>query len=373
MIFVTNTKPLQDALNLGVVSGNVSKFYQKSCLAQLTCTRTELRINLEALFINSEISVKGIGDSDDCVSTLVDASLLKQLVNTFDAARTSIEYVEGGVVIRSGSSKFTLPQMMDSDEIELTRPNTYLDDKVACELDKSAWKFVKDHQMYAIGMGYINIVYNHVWVSEAGDVLVSDYDNSIFTHSCSSNLGKTCLISDTIVNLFNSVPENTKLYRDNDTDTYILNVVTDSYTYFAQFTPRVEDSDGVGNYNSDIILSKMDKPADSIILNIAALKKFLDQANLLSTNTEDVVTIDVSSGEVCVSDKNSECKFAVSGKADPYSVDFKTTLLVSLISHLDGETVSVAPVYNEGDESSQAEGMVFWTDKLVCLLGGTDS
>jgi hypothetical protein len=57
--FTVSTKPLSNALDLGVINANISKYYQTSCLAQITCNKHDLRINLEASFIRTELHPKG--------------------------------------------------------------------------------------------------------------------------------------------------------------------------------------------------------------------------------------------------------------------------------------------------------------------------
>ena len=121
MKFTVSTKPLQDGLSLGVIKSNVSKFYQKSCLAQITADKHTLTINLEAASITSELLFKGVGEGEDKVTTFVDCLMLKDLVSTLDNNTTILEFVDGGVILISGKSKFTLPQMIDESDLEIGR------------------------------------------------------------------------------------------------------------------------------------------------------------------------------------------------------------------------------------------------------------
>ena len=55
MRFTVNTKPLQDVLDLVVVQGNISKFYQKSTILQISVDdKKRLQFNSEADSVISE-------------------------------------------------------------------------------------------------------------------------------------------------------------------------------------------------------------------------------------------------------------------------------------------------------------------------------
>ena len=76
MKFTCSTKPLQSALKLGVIKSNISKFYQKSCLAKVTCSKDTLRVNLEASRIMTQLTLHGSGDEDGPVGIFVDCQKL---------------------------------------------------------------------------------------------------------------------------------------------------------------------------------------------------------------------------------------------------------------------------------------------------------
>lgn len=372
MRFTVSTKPLIDALNLGVVNANVSKFYQKSCLAQITATRRELKINLEAKSIYSELVLKGSGDEDTECIAFVDCLTLKQLVNTFEANVTTIEFVEGGIVLHSGKSTFTLPKMVEGDDVQLKKPYKLDSGAPAISIDQSDWKFIKDYQMYAIAMSFIHPVYTRVWVGENGDVMVGDYDNSIFTHSKKNKLGKTCLLSDTIVNLFNSLPEGATI--KNFGDSYIINVKTDSFEYMAEFCPDYETDDAIGSYNSDIILGTMEKNEETaVVIKPSVINKFLNQAKLISSNSEDTINFIVEGSEVILRDKNIDCKVSLEKEAPRgYRVLFKTDLLKSAISNFDEDDIKVCPIIYEEDDVVEVSGVVMWTKNMTTVIAGAE-
>lgn len=366
MKFTVSTKPLQDGLNLGIVNANVSKFYRKSCLAQVTATKSTLTVNLEAASILSEIKLRGSGDEDTQAMIFVDSLLLKQLVSTFDTGTITLEFVEGGLILHSGKSKFTLPKIIDVD-MQLNTPTSDFNGSNLIPIDKTDWKFVKDFQMYAIAMSFVHPVYTMVWVGESGDVIVGDFDNSLFTYSKKSKLGSTCLLSDTIINLFNSLPEGAQLAKAGKS--YVITVTTDSFSYTSEFTPKYEEDEGVGSYNSSIILSMM-KPSEACHkLSAAAVNKILGQVALISSGAEDAIKFSISDNVLSLVDKNVDGKIAATGSDVPaYELDFKTALLKSVFSNYADEEVNVCPMSRD----DEIVGIIVWNDKLTTVLAGVD-
>lgn len=371
MIFTTNTKPLSDALALGVINSNVNKFYSRSCIAQIRARGNDLTLNLEAAFIKTEIRLKGNADNHDVEGlAMVDCLLLKQLVSTFESSTVQIEFVEGGIVLKSGASKFTLSSIVDADDIELDKPSIPEYSAESIDIDKSDWRFIKDNQMYAIAMSFIHPVYTRVWIGDQGDVLVGDMDNSIFTHSKKNKLGTTCLLSDTIINLFNSLPEGAKLVKGNNR-AYVISIKTDAFDMLCEFKPQYEDEEEVGSYSSDIILDMMNHPEDSVEVSTVSINKYLSQATILSTNSDDTVKFiyDYDNPEqVILKDKNSSVNIPCKGTILPVDITFKTSLLRSAISNYSDETLKISP-YISDDE---VVGILIWSKDLTTVLAGVE-
>ena len=364
MKFTLSTKPLADALDLGVIPGNISKYYRLSCLAQVTADKHELRINLEANNVSTELLLKGQGDSDEVVTGFVDCLVLKQLVGTFEAATTTIEYTTGGLVLHSGSSKFNLPYLAESSDGELKRPALAPAGATTIPVDLSDWKFIKDYQMYALALSFVHPIYTNVWIGEAGNVIVGDFDNSIFTFSKKSKLGRTCLLPETIINLFNSLPEGAKITAL-DTS-YRVDVKTDGYEYASEFTPKYEDDGAVGNYAAQPIMDSVVKDeANTFKLAVAPITKALNQAALLSSGSSNKVNFAISGQEVRVYDDNIDCKVKFEGTCQEFDIAVWSDLFKSIISHVDTETVTMCPVTLEGEVS----GLVVWTDNLTVMVG----
>lgn len=370
MEFTCNTKPLSDGLSLGVINQNVSKFYKKSCLAQVSVADSStLKVNLEAASLKTEISVKGHAEGSPSTPIFVDSLLFKQLMSTLDSNTVTLSLEESGLKIVSGKSKFTLPKMVETSDLELSAPD--MPESIVSsfdKVDKEGWKFIKEHQMYAIAMSFVTPVYTKVWVGESGDVLVGDFDNSLFTHSKKGNLRSTCLVSDTIVNLFNSVPDDAKIKKASDTE-YIIYFETDAMTYVSEFTTQLESDESVGSYNSEIILSMMTKDADNCIkVDPSKISKLLNQAVLLS-EADDGITVTIDNNIFTL--KNDKVDGKVEGSASKeikFSLDFNIESLKSVVSNYGDSEVFVTPIYQD-DESA---GLLFWNKDLCTLISGSE-
>ena len=174
MIFTTNTKPLNDALALGIINANITNLDKRSGIVQLTATTDKLQINVETSRIRTQIEVLGSGDGD--YSTIVvSSSTLKQLMSTITSPTVSLEFSESGLSIMVGKSKFNLPKMIDISEMSLNAPEipeNYMDNAV--DVDKSTWKYVKENQMYAVATSFSHPVYCNVFLGGESGVLVGD-------------------------------------------------------------------------------------------------------------------------------------------------------------------------------------------------------
>ena len=368
MKFTLSTKPFSDALNLGVIPGNISKYFRVSCLAQLTASRNELRVNLQAAGICTEMLLKGQGDSDETVTAFVDCLTLKQIVGTFDASTTTVEFVEGGVALHSGASKCTLAELADSDDGELQRPKLPDDTATKVSIDMSDWKFIKDHQMYAIGLSFAHPIYTKVWVGEDGDVVVGDFDNSLFTFSKKNKLGKTCLLTDTIINLFTSLPEGASITPVDQS--YRVDVKTDGFEYAAELTPQYEDDGDVGQYKADAFIETAQRDTSNCFkMPVAPLSKFLSQADILSSGTNNKVDLILEGDTLEVKDDNVNVKFKVEGNCPNLTVPLDLEQFGPIISHVDAESVTVSPIYEEDNEVA---GLVIWTSDLTVVVGAKD-
>ena len=358
-MITVNTKPLLTALNLAVVNSNVSKYYKKSGIAQITVEPRQLKLNFEAENVISEVSIAGVSTSAETQVVMVDNLLLKQLISTFSSATIVLDVQPDALVITSGKSRFTLPRI-DTDGLTLNTPDV-ITSNTSLDVDKDAWRFIKDNQMYAISMSFEHPVYRKVWVSESGDTLVGDFDTCLFTHSTKSNLGYTCLLSDTIINRLNSLPEGAKMYWNDGS--YIISLITDSFKYTAQFSPRLEADEG--SYNSEIILGSLNHPDNCFAVAAAQVNQILGQALLLSTNTEDTIWLKVSNNEMTLQDNNMKGTIDIDFDGE-FELEFKTDSLKSVISSYGDVDIRIGPSILD----DEVVGIIVWDDDLTTTLAG---
>ena len=366
MRFIANTKPIVDGLDLGIIQSNITKFYQKSCIVELTIEHDSLRVNTEASSIKSELIFKGSVSGEGQSHVFVDSLLFKNLMKTIESDTVDLELKDDGLTIYSGKSKFNLPQVISGDDLELARPTLYQYDDKILDVDKSGWEFIQDNQMYAIAMSFIHPVYTNVWLGEDGDVIVGDFDNSIFTHSAKVELGSTCLITDTIVNLLNTIPEDAKIIKLGRN--YEIYVETDPFSYLCEFSPKYEDDEGIGDYNSGIILDLFNHTEDGIKINTASISKYIAQAELFTTKNDDTITVDVSGDTFTLINENVNCKIPIENPFGEFSIIFQIGFLKDAISHMDKEDIFISPLMQD----DEIVGMIMWTEEMEVVLAGAD-
>lgn len=364
MKFISNTKPISDGLDIVIISSNITKFYQKSCIVELTIEENALRINTEVASIKSEIIFKGNSSDEGSNHIFVDSLLFKNLIKTLETDTIEFEIKNDSLSIYSGKSKFNLPQVVADNEMSLARPQRIDYSTDVSEIDQNGWNFIKNQQMYAIAMSFIHPVYTNVWLSNSGDAIVGDFDNSIFTHSNKVNLDSTCLITDTIVNLLTTLPEDSKIYKVDKN--YELKVDTDPYNYLCEFVPKYEEDEGVGNYNSEIILSLFDHSLGEIDIDAEKLLKYISQAELFIN--DDILEMHVTSDEFSLTNEHIDCKLSIDNNCGEFDLKFKIPLLKDMLLHLNSDKIKVCP-FKQGDTTV---GIIAWTDEVEAVLAGCE-
>lgn len=367
MKFTLNTKPLSNAINLGVINSNVSNFNRRSGVVQLTATKKELIINIQSNMIVTKIILNGSGDSDVPQILFVDALLLKQLLNTLESNIITLNFEEGGLIIKAGNSEFTLPNMVDGAEFRLDEPVAPISENPKSKIEQMKWSFIKDKQMFAVSTAFIHPVYTKLWVGNQGDVLAGDFDISLFTHSTKSNLNNQCLLSDTIVNLLTSLPENALISRvEND---YVIEFKSETFSYLTQISPIYESDPDVGSYESDIILSILQHPKDFAKIDNIKLSKLLSQASLLATGTDTTIDFILKGNKLTVKNNNVEGVIELTGSAlIDFQLTFKLDTLRKIFNNYDTETLNFAPVIAE----DEVTGIIIWEDDLTTVLAGVE-
>ena len=378
MKFVVSTKPLKNVTNLGIIKANISKFYYRSNVVQIAANRDTLTINIEAAGIKSRMILKGSGDEDTAVSTIVDCLVFKNLIDSIDTDVLSLEFIPGGgITVRAGSSKFALPQLLDTKEVQLEEPIDEYTGSEAVTIKPGDWQFIKDHQMYAIAAKEDHPVYKNVWVGKDVGTLVGDYDRGLFTFAKRGNFDTSCLFPPTLINLFSSIPEGStvsKLGRN-----YILRISTDSYSMLTEFTPKYEDDEAVGSYNSDIFLGMLVHPESYITVDAGPIAKFINQTSILKqTEADRLIEFTVDKGQLTLAKKVSSCSMAVN-TSDTYTIKFATDLFKNVISNFDSDRINIAPMSRiepagpDGRPIKRTTGCLFWTDNLTAMLSGENS
>lgn len=364
MKFTVNTKSLKNATDLGIIKANISKYYYKSNVVQITATTDTLKINVEASGIKTKMVLGGSGDEDTVSSIIVDCSIFKSLIDSIDTDILSIEFIAGGIYIHAGTSKFSIPQMLDVNDVQLEEPSDDYDITSTSTIVPADWQFIKDHQMYAIATKESHPVYKNVWVGQDKDVIVGDYDSSLFTYSKRGKFDTTCLFPASLINLFTSIPEGSTVSKIGKS--YILNITTDNYSIITEFLPKYEDDESVGSYNSAMILNMLAHPEQFITLDIAPLTKFINQTAILAQSEMDkVFDFILKDGELTLSNTTSSYSMQVDS-SENYTVKFSSDLFKRVLSNFDSDKINIAPMYR-GDMTI---GCIFWTDNLTTLLAG---
>lgn len=368
MKFTCNTKPLSDALDLGIINANVSNYHKKSNIVQLSILDNSLKINIETASIRTQVVLRGNTEGDGVTKIFVGSLILKQLVSSIESSTVTLDITGDSLVIASGKSRFTLPKLIDADEMDLETPSEASESAQWLDIDKNSWKFIKDNQLFALAISFIHPIYTRVWVGAEGDVLVGDFDNSLFTHSKVSKLGNTCLLSDTVINLLTSLPDGSKIAKASDNRNYLISANTDSYSYLSEFTPFYEADEGVGSYNSQTFLGVMTSNVPGIQCKASAIGKFLSQAELLSTSTDDVINLTVDANKVSLHDKNVNCSIDVAGQSETYTLQFKLATLKKIITNYGDADITIKPISNEGE----IRGILVEDNTLTTMLAGVE-
>lgn len=368
MKFTCSTKPLKAAIELGIIKSNISQFVSRSRVVKLTATESSLKINIEASRIATELTLHGSGDEVGPVSVILDSVTFRNLVTTFDADVTTIEFVTGGVILHSGKSKFKLSQMSDDADAAFgvpTNPASFTQEYVPTIIDTDSWKFIRDHQLFALATELRHPIYTRVWVGAEGDVLVGDVDKGIFTHSKKGALADTCLLLSTIVNLFAALPEGAELIKL--PSSYLIHLTTDGYDYLTEFTPEYESDEGVGDYHHEVIFYALTPSNDGVLVTTAELRKFLSQTSLLATLPDSPVSMSISDKCITIEENKGKKEILTETEVDsPWSCTFRSNDLRQVLSRFDA-SVKIAPKFDE-ETSAIVDGVVFSDDTMSVVL-----
>ena len=371
MKFTVNTKSLKNAIGLGIIKANISNYYYRSNVVQLTATKDQLKLNIQASGIKTRMLLSGSGDEDVVSTIIVDCSTFKSLIDSIDNDVLTIEFIPGGIYVHAGTSKFAISQLLDANDVQLEEPMEEYTATSTITIKPTDWQFVKDHQMYAIATKGTHPVYENAWVGTEGDVIIGDFDLSMFTYSKRGGFDTTCLLPTSLINLFTSIPEGSTVSKVDRN--YILNIETDSYSMVTEFTPKYEDDESVGSYNSAIILNMLKHAESFITVDVAAITRYINQTSIVSKSDLDkVFDFTVNGEELTLSNATSSYSMQIiATNTEQYTVKFNSELIKKVLSNFDSDKVNIAPMTRElPDGTKRTIGCIFWTDSLTTVLAG---
>ena len=367
MKFVVSTKPLKNATALGIIKSNITKLYYRSGLIQIKMNETTLILNIEAASIKTMMQLSGSGSGEGDNAIIVDCTVFKKLIDSIDADVITLSIENASLMISAGTSRFTLPQILDVNEVQLSEPIAEYSNADEITINSADWKFVSEHQTFALA-NYDKTnypVYTNIWVGPDHDVLTGDFELSLFTHSKKGNFDSSCLLPVSLINLFATIPEGSKIIKVDRN--YLINISTDAYDIITEFAPKYEDDPAVGSYNSNIFFGVLAKPENNFTISIAPIIKFINQISLLSLGEFDkVITFAVKDNVLTVSNNSNEYSMDIEC-SENYVINFKLDYLKSVLSNFDTDTINVGNVVRDG----KTIGCNFWSDNLTILLAGT--
>ena len=373
MKFSLNVAPLKDAMNLGIINSYISKLFEKSTVFELTVEGYVLRLNTQATALLSESTILGNNEDNGTASAIVDCVLFKSLISSIDGNEVTLDFQDTVLVVQSGRSKFNVPKLLnDEDGANLDRPvsEEELSSKFCGELHPEYWKYIQDHQLYAVAMSQIHKVYTRVWVSGDKGVLTGDPVNSLFTYQPTSDLDSSCLVSSTIVNLLAALEEGTKLYHVNST-TYAVVMDVDSFTFCSQFTVDLEDENGIGVYDSDMIFDMvLDETQKELPVSKSKMYANVKQASLFASASNPYVSIKTDSRGLVLVNDNVNCRICKEVSDIDYEVTFTVSDLDSVISHMNEDDMTVSPIVKGND--NEVFGLRFKSGDVIALIGGVE-
>lgn len=368
MKFTSNTKPLQDVLDLVVVQGNISKFYAKSTILQLSAdSKGQLKLNTEADCVISQATLKGNVDKIEDKVLFVDAVLFKQLISTLDSATVSLDFGEDLITVYAGKSKFTVPNLLSAADMALQTPSEPGGEQ--CELKQELWKAVKNKQMYALSDNFVKLVYTFVY-NGTKEIIVGDYTNSLFTRTMKVGLPSQCLLPATIVSVILGVDDKAKIYHIDRSFVLVSN--TDAYEFVAELKPKYETAPEIGSYNADAIDELFTAAgADGLTVPAARIKNLLSQTSLLSEGDSPTIKITASGSNLKLMSDNvdGDVEGKPIGNPVSFEIEFKLKSIINIISNLTGETIGIYPSM---DEDGSASACIFKDEDVSVILAGID-
>lgn len=354
MIFEVNASALKDAVNTGIINANISKYYKKSSITQIKAYGDHIELIVNYDHVITQLNIPGEGDFDSTSPYFVDSATFKQLINTIDCDIVFLDFIDGGIIISTTSSKFTVSNIVNTEDFELSAPSVDVPKLSKIPFDSEDWKFIKTNQLYALANNFLNPIYTMVYVGNDSDVIVGDYDHGIFTHSKKTSMQGPCLFKSDIINLFTSLDGDPSVYINTITDpkhaSYILTNTFDTYSYISEIFPIYEGSD-YGEYHADLILNTFEETQYACNADANAVYKFLTQVGVLSNSNDSVIQWKYQDSTLTLSNKVCKCELPTDGECCDYTIKLPLDLLQSIFSKYIkySEPVNISPRIVDGD------------------------
>ena len=367
MEFTVNTKPLKSAMAMLLVSGNVTNANPRSSIVELTASKDTLKLNTQSTGIKSEVRLIGNGTDDSTEKFIANIGLFKSLINSLNATQTTLCFEENCLQIKSGKTTLSVKKDDNISGMSLMTPTIPDIDAIeaADAVDVADWKFVKEHQAYALSrITKPSAVYTYFFFTEDGEVIAGDYVHSLFSKSECGQLDKNCLVSPFIINLMATMPAEAKFVCKDDN--YVVVVKNDSFDYYAQ-VEVVADAETIEAYPHEAILSLLgDTETKGINFEIEELKAVLNQASLLSSTLEPEISIDLSKNVIHIKDTNVESSIIGEGEvSDPCTLAFDLVVLKSIVDKCSDNKITIFPSISDDEVS----GIVIVGESAVTVLG----
>ena len=366
MNFTVSTKPLKAVLGMSIINKNITNANPRSTIIQITADGDTLTLNTQATSLKTEARIQGHGEGE-AATFIASCGIFKQLISSINTSTIGLEFTEHNLTIKAGKSSFTLNASSEYDNMSLASPIIPTDDEVESAelLNVAKWKFIQDHQLYALAKTFEpSPAFTRIYNGANGDVIVGDFSNSLFTHTGGLNLGIDCLLTVYVVNLVASMPETAKLVKSGSD--FVIAIKTDSYDYYTQIEPKADEASA---YPASDILGLMQAlDNESITVDVAEITNALSQSQLLNSDNDRKIVMEIRGESINLIDSNVDCEITGVGEISEERscrMTFGVDILRTAISKCPGAKVEIIPTY----DGEGPNGLLLISDDFSTILG----
>ena len=142
----------------------------------------------------------------------------------------------------------------------------------------------------------------------------------------------------------------------------------DSIRFRSEFSVDVEDADGIGVYDSEMIFEMIfDDSQSDVAVKKSKISSAIKQASLFSSSSDSFITVESGSNGIKIKNGSANC-LVESGDFDEYSVEFSVSDFSSVVNHMDGDDIKISPIVKDGE----VFGLRFTAGQMIALLGSVD-